>query len=70
MTDFPASTRWLQTPNGAIAVKADGSVWRVQGSQHDRLCSENEWLADNPVAFSPAPVIAVKDAGTYQEFEP
>jgi hypothetical protein len=45
MTDFPASTRWLQTPNGAIAVKADGSVWRVQGSQHDRLCSENEWLA-------------------------
>lgn len=68
MTEFPASTRWLQTPTGAIAVKADGSVWRVQGSQHDRLCSENEWLA--VVAFNPTPGLVVIDAGTYQEFEP
>ena len=45
MTDFPASTRWLQLPGGAIAVKADGSVWRVKAGVHERLCSKNEWLA-------------------------
>ena len=45
MTEFPPSTRWLQFKDGAIALKSDGSVWRVVAGRQEQLCSENEWLS-------------------------
>lgn len=40
--DFPASTKYTQLPGACIAVLPDGIVYRVQGSNRERLYTLDE----------------------------